>query len=164
MKKLTFILASMMLCFAVSMSSCSDKKGSSASDASSASDTTAASDSIAAGAVNPGEPSSAEAEILAIISDGVNAIAYATTEEELDGVRTEITTKVAEWGKANPDLMQAPTEAMLAAQTAFENAYLQQLEAIKNGTAKKPSYEDNNNGEGGMTDGAEMVEATVDQF
>ncbi|MDE6321073.1 MAG: hypothetical protein K2L93_02125 [Muribaculaceae bacterium] len=127
MKKFSFILASLMLCFAVSMSSCSDKKGSANDSSASASDstTTSASGSASgsvAGAINN------EADLVAYLNSATEQIASASSVDDLKVVFEDIDVKMGDFAKANPNFQ--PSEETLVALSNAQNALQNKLNEL----------------------------------
>lgn len=132
MKKLSFILASLMLCFAVSMSSCSDKKSSDSSNDSSASASGSASASASAsdeasasgvdGAIN------SEADLVAYLNSATEQIASASSVDDLKVVFEEVDVKVNDFRKANPNY--TPSEEVMLALSNAENALKNKLNEL----------------------------------
>lgn len=158
MKKLTFVLASLMLCLAVSMTSC-DKKGASSDSDASASDTTATSDASSASTAN-----AQGNDVVAIIYAGVDQLKGATTIEEVETVYVNTGSQVQAWTAANPDA--EITDDMRAAEKAFMEAYDAQKAAINSGevTVTDDMKDAMNAAQDAANQGAQAVQAAASQF
>lgn len=97
-----------MLCFAVSMSSCSDKKGGSSNDSSaSASDSTSASGS-ASGEEAVGNPSDANFDIVAYVNAATAKINNASSVQDLQTTFMDIDNTINTFRNAHPDYKPTP--------------------------------------------------------
>ncbi len=139
MKKITAILATATLCFAMSMTSCSKKHNAAADDEStSTSETTEASASSTSTELQPASNMTPEQQIIAIINEGIAKIQTATTREQFSQITREINDKVEAWIKRNHELDKNPTPAMEAAAQAFHEACDLQQQAIRTGNVGLP--------------------------
>lgn len=162
MKKFSFILASLMLCFAVSMSSCSDKKSSdsatdsSASASGSASDSASASTSASTSGSDEGSPSgftgaiTTEADLVAYLNSATEQIASASSVDELKVVFEDVDVKMNDFAKANPNFQ--PSDDVITALSNAQNALKNKLNELGVDITALTNY------------GSEEVVATTTEF
>lgn len=160
MKKFSFILASLMLCFAVSMSSCSDKKSSdSATDSSasasgsasdSASDNKNGSDSNNQGSDNGDKAITTEADLVAYLNSATEQIASASSVDELKVVFEDVDVKMNDFAKANPNFQ--PSDDVITALSNAQNALKNKLNELGVDITALTNY------------GSEEVVATTTEF